>query len=202
MDSPYWVTDGEKREGSEKKNQPPLKINGENYIIALYNYSKVSIALSHKQLSDEEEDRQERERFKKFCLMYKSHFKETAGGKYNPNLTICGNKCPGWIFKVENHKLLTDVLKKIFTGEIKPKELEATAPDFSQEDVDLKVVTLCQELKDLLPENGNRVISEDDTQITTIYYGDDNDESVIKQGEPIFSFTSAHRTVEICQLKK
>tara|TARA_R110002110_G_scaffold51596_5_gene151133 strand:- start:95 stop:595 length:501 start_codon:yes stop_codon:yes gene_type:complete len=155
-------------------------IEDKKYEIKLYQYTPKCIAMT----STED-----------FGKKFATPLKE-IGGKFNPKLSIG----PSWIFKFDFQSDLTDVLRKIYKGEIKPKETEIRQPVFEDSDVDQKIFNNLQELITLLPEEKEeRILSETEEVITTVYYN--KDEETVTKGNLIYSFCSAHKNMEIYQLE-
>jgi hypothetical protein len=156
-----------------------FKIDEETHMVRLYQYSAKSIAL----VSDEN-----------FGKKFATHFKELHG-RFNPRLSVGA----GWIFKLDSQKDLSAVLQKIYRGEITPKEIGIVPPLIDDKDVDNKIFNTLSELIQLIPEsNEERILAETDEARTTVYYNKDDD--TITQGDCIYSFTSAHKTLDIHQL--
>jgi len=169
---------------SEKEELKPywekdFKVDESTHSVKLFHYSAKSIAM----VSDEV-----------FGKRFAKYFKE-IGGRFNPRLSVGS----GWIFKLDAQKDLTSVLQKIFRGEAKPSEIGVSAPIFEDKDIDNKIFNTLADLIDLIPSaKEERVVSENDTMKTTVYYNKDDD--TITQGDCIYSFTSAHKSLDIYQL--
>ena len=156
-----------------------FKVDETIHNVKLYHYSAKSIAM----VSDEV-----------FGKRFAKYFKE-IGGRFNPRLSVGS----GWIFKLDSQKDLTSVLQKIFRGEAKPTEIGVTAPLFEDKDIDNKIFNTLADLIDLIPpEKAERVVSEKDDVRTTVYYN--KDDETITHGDCIYSFTSAHKSLDIHQL--
>tara|TARA_R110002126_G_scaffold8631_4_gene40431 strand:- start:2884 stop:3405 length:522 start_codon:yes stop_codon:yes gene_type:complete len=156
-----------------------FKVDETTHNIKLYHYSAKSIAM----VSDEV-----------FGKRFAKYFKE-INGRFNPRLSVGS----GWIFKLDSQKDLTSVLQKIFRGEAKPTEISVTAPLFEDKDIDNKIFNTLADLIELIPtEKDERVVSEKDGVRTTVYYNKDDD--TITHGDCIYSFTSAHKSLDIHQL--
>ena len=157
-----------------------FQIEDKKYQIKLIRYTPKCIALVS---SDD------------FGKKFSSSLKE-IGGRFNPKLSIGA----GWIFKLDSQSTLTELLRKIYKGEIKPKETEIKQPLFDDSDVDQKIFNTLQELIHLLPrDKEERILSESDEVRTTIYYNKDDD--TVTQGNMIYNFCSAHKNMEIYQLE-
>ena len=120
------------------------------------------------------------------------------GGRYNPKLSVG----EGWIFRLDSQQNLTDTLRKIFKGEIKPRETEVRAPIFEDSDTDYKIFSLMDEVKRFQPEDQEeveRTLTESKDFTTTIYFN--KSETTLTQGDLVFSFTSSRGTVHIYQLQ-
>lgn len=157
-----------------------IDVEGEKHEIKLYSYTPKSIAMTSS--GD-------------FGKKFSTHFKE-LGGKFNPKLSIG----PGWIFRLDLQSGLSDILRKIFKGEIKPKELGVKNPMFDDSDIDFKIFNTLQELIELLPESEEeRVLSENEEVRTIVYYN--KSDQTTTQGECIYSFSSSRKSMEIYQLK-
>ena len=156
-----------------------FKIDEETHMVRLYQYSPKSIAL----VSDE-----------KFGKQFASSFKELHG-RFNSRLSVGA----GWIFKLDAQKELSGVLQKIYRREIIPKELGVVPPLIDDKDIDNKIFNTLTELLQLIPEaKEERVLAETDQARTTVYYN--KDDETITHGDCIYSFTSAHKTLDIHQL--
>lgn len=156
-----------------------FKIDEDIFEVKLFHYSAKSIALTS--TND-------------FGKKFAKYFKEISG-RYNPRLSVGA----GWIFKLDSQKELTTVLQKIYRGEYKPTETTVSVPIFDDKDIDNKIFNTLSELIDLIPtEKEERVISETEKARTTVYYNKDDD--TITQGDCIYSFTSAHKSLDIHQL--
>ena len=153
--------------------------DGEKYTIKLYQYSPKCIGMTIPE---------------NFGRRLSFAFKE-LGGKFNPKLSIGS----GWVFKLEKQQDLTDMLRKIYKGEIKPKENEFKPPAIEDSDNDMKVFNSLQELIHLIPdEKEERILSEGEGHRTMVYYN--QDDSTVTEGELIYSFSSAHKTMDIYQI--
>ena len=156
-----------------------LKVGNNTFNIQLYHYSAKSIAM----VSTGD-----------FGKKFAKYFKE-INGRFNPKLSVGA----GWIFRLDSQKGLTSILQKIYRGELEPTETTVNAPVFDDRDIDNKIFNTLTELIELIPANKEeRIISETDQARTTVYYNKDDD--TVTQGDCIYSFTSAHKTLEICQL--
>lgn len=156
-----------------------FRIEEQTHLIKLYQYSARSIAL----VSDEN-----------FGKKFACYFKE-LNGRFNPRLSVGS----GWIFKLDVQKNLTGILQKIYRGELAPKEIGIVPPVIDDKDVDNKIFNTLTELIQSIPEGKEeRILSETDEARTTVYYN--KDDETITQGDCIYSFTSAHKTLDIHQL--
>ena len=159
-----------------------ISVGEDKYEVKLFKYSPKCIALTS--TND-------------FGKKFSSALKE-IGGKYNPKLSIG----EGWIFKLDTQTNLSDTLRKIFKGEIKPKETEFRSPIFEDSDTDCKIFNLMDEIKRFQPEDQEekeRTLSEGKDFTTTIYFN--KSETTLTQGDLVFSFTSSRGTVHIYQLQ-
>jgi len=157
-----------------------IESEGKNYEIKLFRYSPKCIAMVS---SDD------------FGKKFSTYFKE-IGGRFNPKLSVG----PGWIFRLDLQEGLTDILRKIYKGEIKPRELEIKTPVFDDSDIDFKIFNTLQDLIQLLPEDTEeRVISENQEVKTTVYYNKTDD--TVTQGDCIYSFSSSRKSMDIYQLR-
>lgn len=155
-------------------------IDDNKYIVKLYKYSPKCIAMT----STED-----------FGKKFSQHLRD-IGGRFNSRLSVGA----GWIFKLDSQQALTDLLRKIYKKEIKPKETDFKAPSFDDSDTDNKIFNSLQELITLLPETKEeRVLSENEEVKTLVYYN--RDESDLTEGNLIYSFSSAHKNMEIYQLE-
>jgi len=155
-------------------------VDDNKYEVKLYHYSAKSIAMT----SSED-----------FGKRFSKYFKE-IGGRFNPKLSVGA----GWIFKLDSQSDLTEVLRKIFKGEIKPSEVDVRAPVFEDSDVDRKIYNTLQELIHLLPEDKQeRVMTENDELRITVYYN--KDDETVTQGDCIYEFSSSRKKMSIYQLE-
>jgi hypothetical protein len=160
--------------------QKTLTVSDKNYDISLYQYSPKSIAL----VSGET-----------FGKMFAHKFKE-IGGKFNPRLSVGA----GWIFKLDAQKDLTLLIKNIYTGKEEPKTISIVPPNIDEKDTDIRIFNCLTELVASIPEEETeRILQENDESKTTIYYN--REENTLTEGDMIYMFTSAHKKVEIYQLK-
>jgi hypothetical protein len=158
-----------------------FNIEGETQEVSLYKYSLKSIAM----VSTE-----------KFGKGFSKNLKD-IGGRFNPKLSVGA----GWIFKIdsETQGKITKFLKGVFTGEIKWETGDVKMPIIENQEIDQKIFITLNELMDFIPsEKEDRMISEKDGFKTFVYYN--KDDSVVTQGETIYRFESAHRSLEITQL--
>lgn len=157
-----------------------FNIDDNKYTVKLYKYSPKCIAMTTT------ED---------FGKKFSQYFKD-IGGRFNSRLSVGA----GWIFKLDSQQALTDLLRKIYKKEIKPKETDFKAPSFDDSDTDNKIFNSLQELITLLPETKEeRVLSENEEVKTLVYYN--RSESDLTEGNLIYSFSSAHKNMEIYQLE-
>ena len=90
--------------------------------------------------------------------------------------------------------------KKHIPGSIEPKATSVIAPEIEDRDVDIRIFNALNEMIQLLPtEEVDRVLQEDSDSKTTVYYN--RSDSTVTEGEMIYHFSSAHKTMEIYQLK-
>lgn len=130
-----------------------------------------------------------------FGRKFSSHFKE-IGGRFNPKLSVGA----GWIFKLDSQSNLTEVLRKIYKKELLPKETEFKSPLIDENDTDTRIFNALNELINLLPEGKEeRVLSETDSLKTTVYYN--KDDETVTEGNCIYTFSSAHKKMDIYQLE-
>jgi hypothetical protein len=157
------------------------QIEDKKHEVKLYQYSPKCIAM----VSSEN-----------FGKKFSFYLKE-IGGRFNGKLSVGA----GWIFKLDSQSDLTDLLRKIYKGEIKPKETEIRAPVIENSDIDHKIFNTLQELIVLLPsEQETRVLAENEEVKTTVYYN--KSEETLVEGNMIYNFSSAHKNLEIYQLEK
>lgn len=155
-------------------------VDDKKYEVKLYSYSAKSIAMTS---TDD------------FGKRFSRHFRD-AGGRFNPKLSVGA----GWIFKLDSQTDLTEVLRKIFKGEIKPSEVDVRAPVFEDSDVDRKIYNTLQELIHLLPEDKQeRVMTESEELRITVYYN--KDDETVTQGDCIYEFSSSRKKMSIYQLE-
>ena len=153
--------------------------DGEKFTIKLYQYTPKCIGMTIPEIFG-----------KRLSFAFKD-----LGGKFNPKLSIG----PGWVFRLDKQQDLTEILRKIYKGEIKPEETKFKPPAIEDNDNDMKVFNSLQELIVLLPEEKEeRVLAEGEGFRTMVYYNQDN--STVTEGELIYSFSSAHKTMDIYQI--
>jgi len=160
-----------------------FNIEGENHEVKLYKYSLKSIAM----VSTE-----------KFGKGFSKNLKD-IGGRFNPKLSVGS----GWIFRIdsETQEKITKFLKGVFTGEIKWETGDVKIPAIENHEIDQKIFITLNELLDFIPsEKEDRMISDKDGVKTFVYYN--KDDSVITQGDTIYNFESAHKSLEITQLRE
>ena len=159
-----------------------FRIEEEDHEVKLYKYSLKSIAM----VSTE-----------KFGKGYSKNLKE-IGGRFNPKLSVGA----GWIFKIdsETQKKINEFLKGVFTGEIKWETGDIKPPIIEPEEIDQKIFITLNELLDFIPSDPqDRIISDKDGVKTFVYYN--TDDTVVTQGDLIYSFESAHKSFKITQLR-
>jgi hypothetical protein len=130
---------------------------------------------------------------------YSDHFKE-IGGKFNKYLKDIGPM--GWIFKIEQdtQDKLTNILYKIYEGTVKPKIFKPMIPEIGEEQRAKRTYNMLDQLLKSLPEDSSSfVLSENEEFKTTIYYN--RDDFTVTEGEYIMGFESAHKKVDIYQMK-
>lgn len=155
-------------------------VDDKSYEVKLYHYSPKCIAMTTS------ED---------FGKRFSKYFKD-IGGRFNSKLSIGA----GWIFKLDSQNDLTEVLRKIFKGELKPSEIDVRAPVFENSDVDKKIFNTLQELIHLLPEDKEeRVLTENEDLRITVYYN--KDDETVTQGDCIYEFSSSRKKMSIYQLE-
>ena len=159
-----------------------LKIDGEDQEVKLFKYSAKCIAM----VSPE-----------KFGKGFSKNLKD-AGGKFNKNLSVGA----GWIFKIdsETQGKISSFLKDVFTEKIKWETGEVMTPLIENNEIDEKIFNTLGDLLEFIPiEKEDRMISDKDGAQTFVYYN--KDESTVIQGDTIYSFESAHKSLLITQLR-
>lgn len=171
---PYW------------KFKYSLLLRGEDeHVVKLYQYTERSIALISTA---------------NFGKAFAKNFKELQG-KYNPRLNIDDEKVPGWIFRATMQEKLNDMLKKIHSGELKPEFSGVQEPIMDEKVRNNKLVNMITSIMDMVPENIEEyTVVDNDDFTTTMYFN--ADDTVVTQGECIYSLQGAHKKVEIYQLQK
>lgn len=120
-------------------------IDSENHEVNLYNYSSKCIVLA----SDAT-----------FGKSFAKEFK-AIGGKYNSKLKFSEDQNPqgGWIFRAteESQNSLTNLLKDIFNGNVKPNIFKLKEPIFDQQVVAKKIINKLNELVELCSEEEENI---------------------------------------------
>lgn len=123
-------------------------IDDQTHEVNLYNYSAKCIVLASDQT---------------FGKSFAKDFKN-IGGKYNSKLKFSEDQDPqgGWIFRAtnESQSSLTNLLKDIFNGNVKPSIFKLKEPIFDSEVIGKKILNKLDELLDLCPEEEENIFVE------------------------------------------
>ena len=172
----YWQQEFDIVLGDKKK-----------HLVKLYNYSVRSIAL----VSTPE-----------FGKAFSKEFKK-IDAKFNKNLKIDGQPTVGWIFnaQTETQEKLNELLKNIYTGEIRPLFSDIIKPDFESKANHNQVFNLITRLMEMLSEDTEQfIIAEDKGVKTTAYYN--SDEDTVTEGDLVYMFEGGKKKLEIYQLQQ
>lgn len=165
-----------------------IELRGEDeHTVKLYKYSEKSIALVTTA---------------NFGKSFAKNFKE-LGGKFNKNLRIKDDKLEGWIFRsdAQTQEKVSKLLKDIHTGSLKPEFVGIIEPDFDEKTRNKKIVNMLTTIIEMTPENIEEyVVSEDENAKVTLYFN--SDDTVVTEGECIYTLQTAHKKIELYQLKK
>jgi len=159
----------------------------EEHTVELYHYTEKSIALITTI---------------NFGKAFSKEFKQ-LNGRFNPRLQINENVTPGWIFRADNksQENLNNLLKNIHIGSVKPEFSGVTEPIFDEKTRNNKIVNMMTTIIDMVPESIEEyVVSDKDNIKTTIYFN--ADDTVVTQGECIYSLHTAHKKLELYQMQK
>ena len=92
-------------------------------------------------------------------------------------------------------------MKNIHTGSVKPEFSGVTEPIFDEKTRNNKIVNMMTTIIDMVPESIEEfVVSDKDNIKTTIYFN--ADDTVVTQGECIYSLHTAHKKLELYQMQK
>ena len=159
----------------------------EEHLVELYHYTEKSIALISTI---------------NFGKAFSKEFKQ-LNGRFNPRLQINGNVISGWIFRADNktQESLNKLLRDIHTGDKKPEFSGIIEPIFDEKTRNNKIVNMLTNIMDMTPESIEEYeISNKDGVKTTLYFN--ADDTVVTQGDCIYSLYTAHKKLEIYQLQK
>jgi hypothetical protein len=165
-----------------------IHLRGEDeHLLRLYHYTEKSIALITTI---------------NFGKAFAKEFKE-LNGRFNPRLNINNNIESGWIFRADNktQENLNKLLRDIYTGDKKPEFSGVIEPIFNEKTRNNKIVNMLTNVMDMVPDSIEEYeISNKGGVITTLYFN--ADDTIITQGECIYSIYTAHKKLEIYQLQK
>ena len=164
-----------------------LALRGEEeHQVELYHYTEKSIALITTM---------------NFGKAFTKDFKALSG-RFNPGLQINGEKKAGWIFRADNktQEQLNKLLQDIHSGNKRPEFSGIIEPIFDEKTRNNKIVNMLTSVMDLVPESIEEyVISNNGSVQTTLYFN--AYDTVVTQGECIYTLTSAHKKMEIYQME-
>lgn len=165
-----------------------LSLRGEEeHVVELFHYTEKSIALVTTM---------------NFGKAFAKDFKALSG-RFNPRLNINGQPTAGWIFRADNksQENLNNLLKDIHSGNKKPEFSGVVEPIFDEKTRNNKIVNMLTSVMELVPESIEEfIISDKEGVKTTLYFN--ADDTVVTEGDCIYSFHSAHKKLEIYQLQK
>lgn len=163
-----------------------FNLEEEIHEVSLYNYSAKCIVLS----SDPT-----------FGKSFAKEFKN-IGGKYNSKLKFSEDEDPkgGWIFRAteESQSSLTNLLKEIFNGNIKPSIFKLREPIFDQQVICKKIVNKLNEIIELCSEEEEDIELEGDGVILNLSFNTPLDETK----DCIYKIETSHKSLYVYQDKK
>lgn len=165
-----------------------LSLRGEEeHVVHLYHYTEKSIALITTM---------------NFGKAFAKEFKQLSG-RFNPKLNINGTPTAGWIFRADNksQENLNNLLKDIHSGNKKPEFSGVVEPIFDEKTRNNKIVNMITSIMNMTPESIEEyTISDTPEAKTTLYFN--ADDTVVTQGDCIYTLQTAHKKIEIYQMQK
>ncbi len=173
---PYWTF----------KYQISLR-GEEEHTVKLYHYTEKSIALVTST---------------NFGKAFAKNFKQ-LNGRFNPRLNINNTTASGWIFRADNksQEALNFLLRDIHSSNTKPEFSGIIEPIFDEKTRNNKIVNMITAIIDMTPESIEEyVVSDTLGAKTTLYFN--ADDTIVTQGDCIYTLQTAHKKIELYQIQK
>ena len=159
----------------------------EEHVVNLYHYTEKSVALVTTT---------------NFGKAFAKNFKQ-LNGRFNPRLNINNIPTAGWIFRADNksQEAVNNLLKDIHSGNIKPEFSGIIEPMFDEKTRNNKIVNMITSIMEMTPESiEDYTVSDTPGAKTTLYFN--ADDTVITEGDCIYTLQTAHKKIEIFQMQK
>jgi hypothetical protein len=159
----------------------------EEHVVNLYHYTEKSVALVTTT---------------NFGKAFAKNFKQ-LNGRFNPRLNINNIPTAGWIFRADNksQESVNNLLKDIHSGNIKPEFSGIIEPIFDEKTRNNKIVNMITSIMNMTPESIEEYTVSDTSEAkTTLYFN--ADDTVVTEGDCIYTLQTAHKKIEIFQMQK